>query len=158
MNTNKDEAIKSFHIAGGMFMEAANTLDMKEAYFNAAYMYQLSNSIPDSIYAYEKCIQVKNFRPCHIKLASIYKDLEDFSNVQKYLHLAIKLDPNNPDAYTYLADTLNNFKFFEQAINMYIEATRRSASDPNLYSSLGIYLSIYFISIYLSYTCHQNLK
>ena len=76
-------------------------------------------------------------RQCHIKLAQCFRDLERFDDVQKHLIEAIKLDPQQADAYSYLADTYNNLKQFSLAISVYDDAIKIKPTDPTLWTAKG---------------------
>ena len=59
--------------------------------------------------------------------------------MMRHLKQAIRLDPLSPDAYSYLADTLNNLKRFREAVEMYDEAIARDSrpGSPQLHLSKG---------------------
>ena len=83
----------------------------------------------------------KAFRECHIKIAAGYRDLENFNKVERHLRYAIKLDPRDPGAYSYLGDTLNNQKKFSAALDIYLSAIALSPTDQSLHISAADTLS-----------------
>ena len=57
------------------------------------------------------------------------RDMNKPSEVVSHLRAAIRLDPTTVNAYTYLGDTLNNLKLFDEAVQVYSKAL--SFIDPN---------------------------
>jgi tetratricopeptide (TPR) repeat protein len=76
------------------------------------------NGISKAIISYKKCYELL-YRECALKLASIYRDMNDYRSVQIYLHQAIEWEPTNYNAYNYLGDTYNNLQQFQLAIDNY---------------------------------------
>ncbi len=95
---------QEFEVAGDLFIEATTLSNKVELYYNAARAYQESRNVIKSKMYYLKCLELSNnaARACHIKIASLYRDLDEFNLVQAHLQYAIQLEPNNYDAYSYL--------------------------------------------------------
>ena len=110
------------------FEAAAETLEEigrpgKEPFYNAGMTYLNLRKYDKAEKALQNAVRIEPlFRHAHVKLASLYRDTGDHLNVQKHLSIAIKLAPRSPDAYMYLADTYNNLKQFELAIEQYKSA------------------------------------
>lgn len=134
---NIAKAANSFYDAA---MLASNDIKIaSQLFFNSAHAYSQVMDYNNAIKSYKKCLDISNnrFRPCHIKIASVYRDIEDNNNCQKHLLIAIDMEPSNPDAYSYLAQILNNIKQFNKSITYYEAAITRSPNDPNLYTHVG---------------------
>lgn len=142
----KEAKAGNIKVAADLFFEAANISsdndDNKVAsqlYFNSGHAYSQLLDHKNAIKAYKKCLEVSRngFRPCHIKIASVYRDIEDFENVQNHLLIAIDIEPSNADAYSYLAQILNNMKKFNQSITYYEAALARTPKDASLWGFVG---------------------
>jgi len=98
--------------------------------------------VKDAIKSFSACIALnKAFRECHLKIAAAYRDLENFNKVERHLRYAIKLDPKDPRAYSYLGDILNNQKKFSSALELYLSGIALSPKDQNLHISAADALS-----------------
>lgn len=129
--------VNSFNEAGHYFKILGDLLKSSEAYYNAGLAYYQGNNYHQASIIWDLCSKSPyKYRPCVIKLASIYRDMENHIETQRLLLLAIKLDPKQPDAYSYLADTYNNLKQFSLAIEYYQKALAISP-DMRLMMSLG---------------------
>lgn len=127
-------AAKMFSSAAAHFPQRAH-----ELYYNAGLAYQQSSSIGDAIGAYTNCLSASKgtYRPCHIKIASCYRDIEEYGLVQTHLSEAIKLDSKSHDAYFYLGDTLNNLKHFSRAVEMYDMSLKLKPDNTNVWIAKG---------------------
>lgn len=136
---NIRSAAKTFNKAAVIATSKGDVNMASQLYFNCAHAYSQLMDHNNAIEAYKKCLQISNnaFRPCHIKIASAYRDIEDFISVQKHLLQAIEMEPSNPDAYNYMAQILNNLKQFNKSITYYEAAIALSPKDPNLYAHIG---------------------
>ena len=102
-----------FDIAGALFIEATTLSNKAELYYNAARAYQESGNLVKSKMYYLKCLELSDnaARVCHIKIASLYRDLDEINLVQVHLQYAIQLDPSNFDAYSYLGTFSTNIQY-----------------------------------------------
>lgn len=62
------------------------------------------------------------FRPAWVKAAWVAKELGDIDRAVACLEAALQLDPADPHALMYLADTLNNRKQWHRAVELYQQA------------------------------------
>jgi protein O-GlcNAc transferase len=119
-----------FQDAASYFERAGERTKMHQFFMNAGMMYQEGQLWEHAKRAFKHCIDmVPSFRPCHIKAAGVFHFLGDFMGAQHHLQIAIKLDPEDFEAYSYLGDVLNNLKQFRLAIESYQKAARL-ASGP----------------------------
>lgn len=123
--------------AAELFEEVGRLSKQPQGFYNAGLAYTQAGDLKAAVGVFETCFHSFSYRPCVIKLAAVYRDIEDFMKVQEYLQHAIKLDPKNSDAYSYLADTYNNLKQFKLAVEMYLKALQRSPTNCNTLLSLG---------------------
>lgn len=136
---NVKAAASRFHQAADIASSKGDISTSAQLYFNSGHAYNQLIDYPNAIKSYKNCLKVSknSFRPCHIKMASVYRDIEDMDNAQKHLLKAIDMEPKNADAFSYLAQILNNMKQFNKSIEYYKAAIARSPQDPNLWGYLG---------------------
>eukprot|EP00605_Chrysophyceae_sp_TOSAG23-4_P000996 GSChrysophyteH1.ASY1.ANO1.1097.1 assembled CDS len=116
-----EESAKYFEMAGKTLETYGQP--SKESYFNAGMTYLQLQSYAKAEKNLKRSVKIEPlFRPAHIKLASLYRDIGNSMKVQRHLQYAIQISPNIPDAYMYLADTYNNIKQFALAIEQYQKA------------------------------------
>lgn len=123
----------NFEEAAQHFTDAAAVLHRPELYHNVGQVYFGSLGDPQrALQSFESCIAMSMqsrtqgsrglAAACHVKAAAIHRDLNNFEALQVHLLSAIELEPASPEAYMYLADSLNNRKHFKAAIDMYKRA------------------------------------
>jgi tetratricopeptide (TPR) repeat protein len=139
INTYND--IGDFYGAGVFLENSLRHISDPAIIFNSGQMYLKSGSFQDAIRMFQQCSSYSSRvqRQCHIKLAQCYRDYDRHDLVQIHLKHAIDIDPKNPDAYNYLADTYNNIKQFKLALGTYMQAIEMSGShvDPSLWIAVG---------------------
>jgi tetratricopeptide (TPR) repeat protein len=110
-----------FAAAGQVFERAAAAGRRPQFLMNAGMSYERGRDLGRAVGAYESCLAMSqsSFRPCAVKLAGAYNQLGNFLEVQKYLQLAISLDPADFSARSHLGDVYNNLKQFGLAIEAY---------------------------------------
>ena len=144
INALQGAAISSINMgdafnAANIFERAVELRPAPELLYNTGRVFMQLGNIDKSIHYLRRCTSISSGvqRECHIKLAQLFRDRGDNQEVQIQLQHAIALDPNKPDAYSYLADTYNNIKQFGLAIEMYDKAIKMSPNNPMLWNSKG---------------------
>ena len=124
--------------AAKIFYQAGEISHSVEFYLNAGMAFQQSGQNNDALQSYVRCVETnKQFRECHVKLASVYFNNENYVMAHKHLQSAIELNPKDPSAYSYLGDTLNNLKQFNLAIDAYKQAIKLQPSNIDMHIALA---------------------
>ena len=114
-----DEAAHVFERAAVLAPEDAQVM------FNAGYAMMQIQRPRDALRYMQKCVEINpNFREAHIKCAQLLRDQGDSARVVDHLYSAIRLEPEKPNAYLYLGDTLNNLKRWNEAVGIYETAVK----------------------------------
>lgn len=121
------------------FERALNVRSEPELHYNVGRVYIQLGDLDSAFSHFSECSATPSSiqRECHLKLAQLHRDIGNIKEVQLHLHAAIKLDPTRPDAYNYLADTLNNLKQFKMALDMYDKALKYAPGSATLWNSKG---------------------
>lgn len=124
--------------AAEMFQSGGQLNNIPNFFLNAGMIYQQINLDTKALDVYHKCLSVSpQFRPCHIKLASLYNKFQNINEVQKHLQIAIMLDPSDFNAYVYLGDVYNNIKQFMMAIDAYKKAASLAQNKNMIYGAIA---------------------
>ena len=103
--------------------------------FNAAYANIQVRELPTALGLLQRLLEIRpDHREAHIKIAMVLRDLGRTAEVVPHLESALKLDPNNPNVYAYLGDTLNNMKRWHSAIDIYMQGLAKI--DPTFIAAL----------------------
>src|ERR1051325_3867004 len=71
------------------------------------------------------------------KTGIAYHQLQDLNNAEKYYRLAVKLNPNYPEAINNLGTVYYAKKSYRRAINQYRNALRLTPNSASVLSNLG---------------------
>ena len=72
---NIKAAASTFHKAADISSNRGNVSTSIQLYFNTGMAYSQINDYPNAIKSYKRCLELSknSFRPCHIKVASVYR-------------------------------------------------------------------------------------
>jgi protein O-GlcNAc transferase len=121
------------------FKRALGVKPQPQLQYNLGHVYLQTGDFGQAYPYFRQCATVASSvqRDCYLKLAQLSRDKGDLNDVQRSLHRAIELDPSRPDAYMYLAETLNNLKQFRMAIETYDKALSIAPNEASIWVAKG---------------------
>ena len=91
--------------------------------FNLGLVLQQSNDYANALIAFKEALALHpGLAEAHVKTAYLYNLMAQHDQVVYHLHQALELKPTDVYTYMYLADTLNNLKRWEEAVQTYRKA------------------------------------
>lgn len=134
-----DEAIESCNLA--IMLNVNN----KSAYFNRAYLYELTNKDSLALENYTKAIELDdNYADAYYNRGMLYENMTDYQLAIEDYSRAIRLNPPYlADVYNNRGNTYQEMNFFDKAISDYTKAVSLNpANSVALFNRGNAYLNM----------------